>query len=327
MPPETLEAPAQPNPSEQHRIEMPDGVVLSGMGGDVDAITESFEQRHEELHPEPAAAEPVAPVTATPAEPVDKPRTRGQKRFDQLTAERETEKRRADAAEARAKELEAKLTAPVPQPVAVVEPPNAPVVAERAKPQESEVGTKYPSYADFVEDLSDWKSEQKIAALRTELDARTGARIEAVQASRTRSDYVNTKVFPAGRTVYPDFDAVLQSALERKQMVPFAAQEAILKLPNPEHAIYALAKDDAKVADIVKVIHDPVMLGIAISQLMPRESVASPASTAPVVRTTNAPAPPQPVGAGTRTTSPSVEEAALVSQEAYRRARGLKAVR
>ena len=50
----------------QHDIELPNGVVVSGVGGDVEALRDSFEARHEERttgeSAEPvAASEPVAP--------------------------------------------------------------------------------------------------------------------------------------------------------------------------------------------------------------------------------------------------------------------------
>ena len=306
------------DPSTQNVIEMPGGITLTGMGGDPEALQETFEQRIEEQQP-PAAA-------VTEPEPAAQPikRTRGQKRFDELTAERETEKRRADAAEARAKELEARLTPAVVAPVA--QTAIQPVVSTltRPEPTEDEVGTKYQTYSAFVKDLAAWTVEQERTKLFADLDARSTERIEADRTSRTRADYVNNTVFPAGRAAYQDFDAVLKKV--DGTLIPPAYQQAILSLPNPEHVMYALASDETKLKAVLGIT-DGVQLGIHLAQLMPRESVAPPASTAPVVRTTNATPPIQPVGASSRTTNPSVEEAALDSQEAYRRARGLRAVK
>lgn len=304
------------DPSAQSTIEMPNGIVLTGVGGDVEAIRETFEERQEEKAPTPKA--PVAAAAEPPVagEPVKK--SRGQKRFDEMTAEREIEKRRADAAEARLKELE---TAPKSAVVPQVVPPvvAAEIKPTRPEPTEEEVGAKYATYSAFVKDLAAWTVEQERAKLFADLDARSTERIEADRASRTRMDYVNTTVFPAGRAAYTDFDAVLAS---NKTMTPGIVHEAILKLPNPEHALYALAKDNAKLEGIIALASDPLKLGIAVAQLMPRESVAPPASTAPVVRTTNVPAPIQPVGAGTRTTSPTLQELAdRGDTEGYQRAR------
>src|SRR5580692_5428219 len=81
-----------------------DGRVLSGVGVDAEDLAATM-ARHA---PKDASAPDPAPTDAAPL--VEKPK-RGQARFDQLTGEREAERRRADAAEARAKELEAKLSA------------------------------------------------------------------------------------------------------------------------------------------------------------------------------------------------------------------------
>lgn len=309
------------SPSEQGTIELPNGVVLTGMG-DPDAIRESLEDRHDELHPAPA------PVATTPAAPVTEPtKSRGQKRFDALTAEREAATRRADAADARIKELEAKLAAPVAQPATQPAATVTPAVATStidapSRPKPTENDDKYKTgatYADFVEDLADWKAEQRELKLRRDLDAQSTQRIEADRASRTRMDYVNGTVFPAGRAAYPDFDAVLNG---NTTPTPAIVHEAILRMEHPEHVLYTLAKDSAKLDAVIALASDPLKLGIAIAQCMPRESVAPPASTAPVVRTTNAPAPMQPVGAGTRTTSPTLQELAdKGDNEGYSRAR------
>ncbi len=304
------------DPTAQTSIEMPNGVTFTGMGGDVDAIREQFEERQDEKHP----AAPETPAAQT-AGPVAR-QSRGRKRFDQLTAEREAETTRADAAEARAKEFEARLNAPAQaaQPAAPIPvTPPAEIAPTRTKPTEDMVGSKYQTYSDFVEDLADWKAEQREVKLIQALDARSTQRIEADRATRTRADFVNNTVFPNGRAAYPDFNAVLAS---NKTMTPFIVHEAILRLPNPEHALYALAKDQTKLSEIIALADDPLKLGIAVAQFMPRESVAPPASTAPVVRTTNATAPIQPVGAGTRTTSPTLEELAKDGDyEAYKSAR------
>ncbi len=313
------------DPNAQHSIEMPDGVVLSGVGGDAEALRIHFEERAEE-RADAQQPTPTEPAAAKSQAAVEGHKTRGQKRFDKLTAEAAEATRRADAAEARAKELETKLAAaPTVAPVAtqpVAEPtqPVAPVAATptRPKPSEAEVGEKYQTYSDFVEDLADWKAEQRELKLVATLDARSTARIEADRATRNRTEYVNGTVFPAGRAAYPDFDAVLKA---NQRPVSPLHHEAILKLPHPEHVLYALCKDDAKLEKI-SAITDPIQLGIELAQLIPRESVAPPASTAPVVRTTNVPPPIQPVGASTRTTSPTIEELAKAGEyEAYKAAR------
>jgi hypothetical protein len=311
---------------EQHDIELPGGIVVSGMGGDVEALREAFEERHEERtgetpepEPEPEPTPTPEPKAAAAAEPpvttpkVDK-RTRGQKRFDELTAKAEEAARRAEAAEAKAKALEAKLASPVAEPpvpvVAREEPKPATIAAvdapTRPQPLETEVGTKYATYGDFILDTARWASEQESVKLRKDLDARSSARIEAERASRSRADLATTAI-ARGRTAYPDFDAVLDTVADI--LLPPAYQDAILSVPDPEHVMYALAKDRTKLQSILK-IQNGVQLGMELAKLVPSAAVAPPASTAPVVRTTNAPAPVQPVGASARTTSVSSAELA-----------------
>src|SRR6516225_5661922 len=93
--------------TDQASIELPNGIIVTGAGEqDTEAIQEQIEERHEALNPDQAPQEPAQPR-----------QTRGQKRFGELTREREDAVRRAEAAEQRAKELEARLNAPQ-QPVA-----------------------------------------------------------------------------------------------------------------------------------------------------------------------------------------------------------------
>jgi hypothetical protein len=327
---DTVETPAATTEQAQVSIEMPDGVTLTGIGGDTEALREQFETRQDEIAP-------AAPVVEAPKPAAEvKPPTRGQKRFAELTREREDANRRAEAAEAKLKEFEAKQAAPVAAaPVAPVQSPALPVPAApvapvvpavvqptRPEPTEEEVGTKYPTYSAFVKDLAAWTVEQERTKLYADIDARSTARIEADRASRTRMSYVNDQVFPAGKAAYQDFDAVLSA---NTTITPHVVHDAILALPDPKSAadvLYLLSKDQAKLTEVISLAVNPLKLGIAIAQLIPRESVALPASTAPVVRTTNAPAPPQPVGAGSRTTSPSIEELASKGEyEAYKAAR------
>ena len=285
------------DPTAQADIELPNGVVLTGVGGDVDTLTDAAEDRHEERKPE-------APTQA------EKP-TRGQKRFQQLTQARDEAKARAEAAEAKAAEAEKKANEllarlqPTPvQPQAPAQPTT--VAATREKPKEEEVGTKYANYSAYVEDLADWKAEQREAALIQRLEAQTQARIEGERAARSQADTA-TAAFERGRSAYTDFDAVLKASTRE---IPPHIQAAILKAPDCEHVLYALAKDDAKLQQIMQM-RDPFDIAYTLTRLVPasQPAVSQPAS-APVVRTSNAPAPPQPVGAGTRTTTPSYEELA-----------------
>ncbi len=312
-------------PAAQQDVELDNGIVLSGMGGDVEELREQFEQRADEH-----AGEPVEPVAE--AAPVETPapeapkQARGPKRYAQLTKEREdaqrvadAEKLRADAAEARARDLEARLNVPSPVVREEQRQPAAPMVTTeaplRAMPLETEVGTKYATYADFILDTSRWAAEEQARKTLTTFDTLSQARIEADRASRSQADLAS-QAFARGRSVYPDFDAVINAPDVTKILIPPDHQRAILAAPEPEHIMYELAKNPTKLAQII-AINDGVKLGMELALLVPRAAVASPASTAPVVRTTNVPAPPQPVAASTRTTSPSAIDLANKGGDDY----------
>ena len=93
-------------------------------------------------------------------------------------------------------------------------------------------------------------------------------------------------------------------------------QMAILHVPNAEHVIYALAKDEA-LARRIAAIDNPVLLGMALAEFQPSR-VATPASTQ-MGSSSKAPAPYQPVGSGTKTASPALEDlAASGDYESYK---------
>ena len=302
-----------------------DGRIFSGVGVSEDSLSETIDARETPAEPEtvdsgaPAGSHEPA-ESAAPSETRDpktgqftKP-TRGQKRFDQLTFAQKEAERRADAAEARASELEARLNqqpreqSPPPQHAAQ-ESPTPQVQATRAKPVEDEVGAKYATYADFVEDLADWKAEQRLAAMN--FDARFDQRIEADRAARQRADHYR-EVFTRARRTYPDFDAVLTT-----HQVTFPDLRIFDQLPNLEHVLYALAKDEQLARKIAQLSQsNPVLAGLELARLSPSSSVASPASTG---RTAGSPVPPpyQPVGSGSQTASPSSAEIANRSGDDY----------
>lgn len=89
-----------------------------------------------------------------PEQPKAKPRNSIQAKIDQAVGRQREAERRADAAE---REL-AQSRQPREQPQARREPQYT-----RAKPTEAEIGTKYQDYPAFIEDLQDWKLEQRDA--------------------------------------------------------------------------------------------------------------------------------------------------------------------
>lgn len=299
-----------------------DGRVLSGVGVSADAL-ESVMERHA---PEPTEqAADAAPVVETPPSAAEPPQTRGQKRYSQLTRERDEAKAAVEAAKAEREaiarerdELKARLSQPAP---AATERPASQAAATE---QPAAVPDKFafPSYDEFIEAhpntaYNEWElarldayGEWKDA--RTNLDARIRQSIEADRASR---DFQGTieRSRAKGREVYADFDAILASG--PGAFVPLAPtpQEArqraafIFSHPQSEHLQYAIMKD----GDLAKRLAsmDAISFGVEVSKIAPSGSGASPASPARAGSVTP-PSPYQPVGQGSTTTVPPSAELA-----------------
>jgi predicted secreted protein len=283
------------------------GRVLSGVGTTTEALEKTMERHAPDV---PAASEPAEPR-----------QTRGQKRFDQLTKERETYREQAEAAARERDDLRQKLDAasrPVaPAPVAMpASVPPAP--AASALPATRELLAKMPvelktfeaytalypdaDYEDWRDGRNFWINEQQLA---TNFDARIRQSIEADRASRTTAEHVQ-KASERAKTRYADFDTVLQAPHMQAQNWPGEKIQAIARLEEPEHIQYALAKDPA-LAERLRTA-DPVTFGMELARLIPASAVALPASTAGA-GTVNAPPPPfQPVGAGSKTTAPPLAD-------------------
>ncbi len=303
-----------------------DGRILTGVGVTVDSLESTMER-----HAPPEADDPTPPELAPSAQEADptpnpsqtaagdrnpdgtfKKLTRGQKRFEQLTGEREAEKRRADAAERERDELRQQLTKTAPSAPQAVETPareslpaaTAPHSAEPdfERDYESKVGETYATYGAAVQAFN----RDSFAFHQTELDARIRTSIEADRASRTRQEHVAT-IVARGRAAFPDFDAVLNAPHMQVGNWSYDKIEAIAALEAPEHIQYALGKDPA-LAERLRTA-DPVRFGMELARLMPSAAVASPASTGRTMVPTP-PAPYQPVAGGGSTTVPSSAELA-----------------
>lgn len=304
---------AAPVSEEQVSAEDAQGRVLSGVGvtkESLEAVIEAADRT-----PEPAAETPAA-TSATPEPPKAEPR--GRRRIDALTFERKAAEERASAAEQRAKDLEAQLqalkTAPAMPPSAPSGVPASQQGTERTapatgaplarqKPSEEQVGTVYQSYADFVEDLADWKAEQRLAAL--DLDARIGQRLEADRATRTLQDRLvaSQQTF---KQQHPDFETVL-NAPHMTEPWPAEKLAVIRDTDQPAAIQYALAKDPTLAAQL-RSEPNLATFAVKLGQLLATAAVGTPAATAPSISVQVAPPPYQPVGAGSKTTPLSPTE-------------------
>jgi hypothetical protein len=305
------------DPHETVTVERPDGRSLSGSGVSEESLEAVVEQRS----PEPSPAEP-----AIPAEPEREPK--GRQRYSKLTAEREAALTEARAAQALADELRTRLALlegkelERQQARPVEQPPPAAAEYTRPKPAVAEIGTKYSDYESYVEDLADWKVEQREGKLRQEFDARFEQRIEAERAS-VRQRAASQSVLDRGRAAYPDFDAVVSGC---SVQFPAGMLENIAKMPNAEHIEYLLGKDPQWAAEVAAQ-PDGLSLGLKLAERVPSGSRAVPASRPPVARTSQAPPPYEPVAGGSSTSAPPLADLADRGDfEAYkaRRASELK---
>jgi hypothetical protein len=292
-----------------------DGRVLSGVGATTEQL-ETVMERHAPPEPEDKP-EPTAQPAETPPEPTEK-LTRGQKRFQALHAELDAVKAAKEVAEKERHELRAQLEAarrqPTPAAVAPTQTPPAPAHPEktpstRAKPTVDGIGTTYQTYEEFIEDLADWKSEQRLAALN--VDQRIRQNLEADHQQRRVQDRF-TAVRTEALKHYPDFDTVIQSGpgavvnLSSDPALADARTQYVLNHPAAPHLMHTIAAD-ATLANRLASLSD-IDFGIELARLVP----ADPSSVSPpslgVRAVSSAPPPYQAVGSGSKTTVlPSAE--------------------
>jgi hypothetical protein len=166
----------------------------------------------------PTPPDPVTPATPAPVAEEPKEKAPVELRINQLTRERYEEKARADQLEAELARIRAIPTpidaapGPAPTPVEAV-----PAVEVPPKPTEDD----YPSFADYMEALTDWKLAQNTAATEQRVIARLqqerqqaaqqqwDAQQRAVQV-QAEQDYLGR--LAQAREAYPDYNEVLASA-------------------------------------------------------------------------------------------------------------------
>lgn len=271
----------------------------------------------------PAAETPTAPVVETPAgelEP-DPASEAGkalankkkslQARIDTIAAERAQTQRERDAATAEAAALRAELAA-----LRAPKQPAAEAVAvqpTRPKPTEEQVGTTYPTYADFVEDLADWKSEQRDVrrAADAEASARQNAEQQAGQAFQQRASTwaERREAFAASTPAFAE------------KAVPFLDQvfpgtpigDVIMdSAVGPQLALY-LAENEAEVRRIIALHPLTQLRELGKIEAKYEQAAAAPAVPAvPVV--SKAPAPVRPIAGTPAASTPDPKTMSSVAE-------------
>jgi hypothetical protein len=162
--------------------------------------------------------------------------------------------------------------------------------------------------------VADWKAEQKVAALRSEL------RQEFQQAQAGREfQQAQERLLSTGKATYDDFDAVIQEAVASGVSWNATLSQALLSHPKGADLTYLLAKDLEQSKAIAQV-SDPIALGMALGRLESQLSPARPgparAATQPI---THAKAPIKPVAAmpSVSADEPPGEDASAAAHSRY----------
>lgn len=306
-----------------------DGRTLSGAGVTKESLEKVMDARAIDDTPAespPASGTATAPTSAPTVSGEPPQLTKGRARYSELTQQREAEKTRADAAEKKALELEARLAQPaaqrpdpMSQPAASAQSASSQPAFTRPEPTEDEIGDKgkYKTYGEFTRDQALWVWEQQQQpiqqAIRQQLDADR-------QQQAFDAHVENTRV--KGRASYKDFDAMLANGPGTFVQMPMPAVHAILQAPNSEHLQYAIMKDGALAQRLAGLaFQNPYAFALELTKILPAAPAASPASTS-APGSSMPPAPLQPVGAGSRTTTlSSAEHAKSGDYQAYKAAR------
>jgi|SRR6185295_3185832 len=321
------------------------GRTLSGVGVSVDDLQDTIDARqpapeHKTPLIAPAASASVSSPTATAPTSTEPPQlAKGRARYQELTHERDEAKARADAAEKKAAELEARLQPPparvegplgtaTPAPVAgesAMRPaapssPSQPAQAAptRPKPSIDDIGGKYTDWDTYQEDFGRWVWEQQQQTIQQQI-------AQGIQQHQQQQQFVQhvESVRAKGRAAYPDFDQMLQSGPGTFVAMHPAAIQAILNHPQSEHVQYQIMKDGALAQRLAQLAgQNPYAFALELVKLAPQAQAGSavPSQVAP-------PAPMQPVGSGSRTSTPGSADAENFEQyqarrRAERKARG-----
>ncbi len=271
--------------------------------------------------PEPPKKEEAAPSsdakTEVKAEPVGesetpektqelpkpKPKQTAEERIAQLEATIE-KIRKGKGIETKAESS----PAPKPQPVQQQPPTRPKPTAEDKK----EDGTpKFETYEDFVEDLADWKSEQREVKNQRE------------QAQQAQAKEFNSKVAEA-RTRYENFDEVVQptaTAINSDAGISPVIKQLLSESDVLPDILFTLGSDQAELAKFVTMAREnpgKAIRYVALTESLIAEELKgnkTPVTEeAPAKPRTQAPRPPSEVG-GRAATPPDALEAAAKSND------------
>jgi hypothetical protein len=281
----------------------------------------AWRQRQESDEPEPAATPAESPEAAKPAaktaaepgsaeiteldeepeEETEQPKKKGgfQKRIDKLVREKNT-------LEARLTELERSLADKAGKPSGEDAKPPEPKPGEKAKPTPD----GYQTYEEYVEDLTDWKVEQRETARQAEDERRAAEEAETELAKGFK-----TRIADAEKK-YGDFKEV--AAAEDLMLSP-AMQQVIRESPAGLDVAYYLGQHREEADAIFEMT--PLDAIRALGRIEGKIEAAEQAKTkapetkpaAPAAKPSNAPKPIAPVSGTKAGGQPSINDETLAS--------------
>jgi len=234
-----------------------------------------------------------------------------QKRLDELTRQREDEKRRADASEAREARLMTMLeqTAgkPALAPADQSEADPEPVRPSRAGFQDSEAYEQ--AFMDYAEQKASWTAKREIRAAQAETQQKE--QISAVEQAQQATREAYGKRVDTVKGKYADFAEVAESP-DVQVSIPMAA--AILHSENGPELQYYLGKNPSE-AERIRQLAPPLQL-LELGKI--EAKLIAPATSKPAVSA--APAPIKPLAGASATASKDRETMSMEEYAAVRRA-------
>ena len=274
----------------------------------------------------PVTSEEVETAPASEPEPMQeedqRPKGKGgfQKKIDKLTKEKSEalsakallERELADFKD-RFTEIEARLAG---KPAGTPDEKAKPEFLTRPMPLESEIGTKYKDWNEYILDLVDWKSDEKLAK-RDQLAQQNET--QEIQESRQENYREAAKEFA---DQHPDFNEAIANATKAGMKLPEPIIDLIQELPNGPEVTYYLVTNPDEALELIGM--SPAM-GFAaigrISQGLEQESKPAPKVPPAKKIVSTAPAPVKPVAGHSARSASSPEDLSKSDPEAYIRRR------
>lgn len=196
--------------------------------------------------------------------------------------------------------------------------PTQPVAAQPTRPRPTE--DQYPTHAEYIEAIADWKAEQRVAQALADREAREAKARQDAALQAAQEAFAATE--DAARQVYEDYDEVIHAA---RIQVTDALNHGIMSSDVGGHLYYYLSRHPAEVRRL-NAITDPVKLGRELGKLEAQVVPAAPSprssrTSTPTVVTRAAP-PPTALGAVTAaSTTVNYDTMSFKDYEAHARQR------